>query len=69
MSTVKVCVSVTIPTSAIYRGRNDPPNLVGIVTDICDNEPLSVKAGQLNVKYSVIKLMTTCLIFKGLDHI
>jgi len=54
LSTVKVGDNVTIPIPAVDRGRTDPRNLIGVVTDISDNEmySIAVKAGQLNAKYS-----------------
>ena len=38
LSEVKVGDNVTIPIPSVDRGRTDPRNLIGIVTDISDND-------------------------------
>ena len=54
LSEVKVGDNVTIPIPSVDRGRTDPRNLIGIVTDISDNDmyTIAVKSGILNSNYS-----------------
>ena len=51
---VEVCDNVTIPIPQVDRGRADPRNIIGIVTECSDNAMFTVvvKSGILNVKYS-----------------
>ena len=54
LSEVKVGDNVTIPIPSVDRGRTDLRNLIGIVTDISDNDmyTIAVKSGILNSNYS-----------------
>ena len=42
LSEVKVGDNVTIPIPSVDRGRTDPRNLIGIVTDISDNDMYTI---------------------------
>ena len=61
LSEVKVGDNVNIPIPSVDRGRTDPRNLIGIVTDISNNDmyTIAVKSGILNSKYSRNQL--TCV--------
>ncbi|KAK6175839.1 hypothetical protein SNE40_014219 [Patella caerulea] len=51
---VSVGDNVTVPIPYVDRGRGDPRNLIGVVTEISDNDmfTIAVNGGVLNGKYS-----------------
>ena len=54
LSDAKTGDDVTKPIPTVYRGRKDPRNIIGVMTNISDNDILifAVNGGVLNSKYS-----------------
>ena len=52
-SSVQIGSNVTVPIPSIDRGRADPRNIIGVVTECSDNElyTIAVKGGLLDRKY------------------
>ena len=53
-SSVQIGSNVTMPIPSVDRGRADPRNIIGVVTECSDNElyTIAIKGGILDRKYS-----------------